>query len=115
MLAAVGGARVGAGGKVGRGVKVIVAVGGIGVAVEVGIAACVNVTAIHASATAVPRNSSTVNVGVGAGPQADIMAIMSVERMVKYFFFILFSVTSFLPQRDTKVLTAKYAKHTKKQ
>jgi hypothetical protein len=70
---------------------VIVGVGGMGVCVAVGIAACVMVSAIHASAMAVPCTSATDSVGAGVGPQAEITVMISIERMVRYFFFIFCS------------------------
>jgi hypothetical protein len=75
----------GIGVKVGSGVNV--SVGG-NVAVAVGIAACVAVIASHAFATAVFAKSSALKVGSGAGPQADISMMTSMERMVIYLLFI---------------------------
>ena len=52
----------------------------------------------HAFAMAVFEISAALKDCVGAGPQADIRVMMNKETMVRYFFFIFFSVYLFLPQ-----------------
>ena len=103
------GTRVGYGVKTGGGVNAIVGVGGIGVCVAVGIAACVWVIATQALATAVLCTSAADKVGTGVGPQAEIIVISSIERMIRYFLFIFFSVTYFyhIGQKGVKIFTAK--------
>jgi hypothetical protein len=103
------GTRVGYGVKVGSGVNAIV--GGIGVCVAVGIAACVWVIATQALATAVLCTSAADKVGTGVGPQAEIIEINSIKRMVGYFFFIFFLRDLFLPQRS-KGIKVFYRKNT---
>ncbi len=76
------GANVGGGGSVG--------VGGMGVAV--GIAAWVMASCVETIATAVFCISDTLNVGVGAGPQADSAAIINMAITDRNFRFMFISV-----------------------
>jgi len=85
---------------VGNGVNVgaKVAVGGMSVAVFVGMAACVWVTAIQASAAAVLARSAELRVGSGAGPHAASKVASKIVRMYGNLLFIFSPLGTFLPQ-----------------